>query len=411
MLRTIATRPGRAVLSAVLGVVAGAVLGAAGVYFYGPRKTVDDGPGTDSSSGGTAFVQGLGRLEPADGLVPVFGSPGDRIVRFLGDADKVDAEVGLGQRLVEMAGDDLRAQERMIAWQQLDDAKEQRRKVEQVAEAKRKEADQEIANLRRSQMAELDGQKSRLAVAERQVAFARTQVERFRSLTAGSVSGSDLRQKELELSKAEADLEAGRAAFRAAEKAFEDGKELAKVKGEAARAEKERAIAAVPVEVAEKTAKAAELKEQLGWIVAPITGRVVRVQAVAGETTTQVKPILQLAGLAEQLVVRVEIPEGEVAKVRAALGKDKPPLPVKITSRTVKGLTLTGELRSADKVARAITRNSVVDLAPSAGSDRRVVEAVVDVTETDPDKLARARALLGLQVDAEITVPEPSKKP
>lgn len=412
MRRTTDLQPKRPLLSNLLVLAAGAALGAGGMYLLGPAEPAGKSKGKATTP---PAVQAYGRIEPAAGLVPIFGSPGDRIVAFLanGDgkkADEVDARFKRDAPLVRMASDDLREQETKIAWQQVQDARDQRKKVGQVADAKRLEAEQEIENLQRGQKAELDGQRSRLGVAERQVQHARTQFERLRSLTAGSVSGADLRQKELDLNKAEAELEAGRAAFRAAEKALEDGQALARIKRDAAAVERERAVKAVPVEVAEKTYQAAKLKQKAGQIVAPIDGKVVRVQAVAGETTTQVKAILLLAGQDDQekegLIVRVEIPEGEVERVRAELERTKAPLPVTITSRTVKDFTLNGKLASPEKIARAITRNTVVDLAPSTGSDRRVVEAVIDVTD-DADKLRQARSLLGLQVEVKIPVPEP----
>lgn len=397
-------RQGRALLTALGGALVGALLSLVGLwYFYGPKPstTSPNLPVTTVEARDEILV--LGRIEPRGGLIPVFGTPGDHIVEFLNKADKVGTAVSQGTQLVKMAGDELREKETALAQQQLDDATLQKNKIEEVSLARKKEAEQEIKNTERTREAELNAQRAKIEVARLQVQLAETQLQQVQSLSAGTVARADISKQELQVRQAQADLKAAEDLLRSAEQAFVDGKELAKIKLQAAEAEMQRAVAAVPLKTAKLGYEAARLKEKIGQIRAPVSGTVVRVQTVPGETTTQVKPILQLAANTGELVVRVEIPERDVEPIRDALKKSGKSLTATVTSRSLgASINLQAELKSAEQIAQTITRNTVVELAPSTGSDRRVVEAVLDVTEKDPEKLKTLRDILGVQVEVSI---------
>ncbi len=424
------SRPGRSYWTPLLCLVVGALLGGLTVSWWMPPGS-DSTQQDDDRSKTEPSVFALGRLEPAGGLVSVFGTPGDRIVRFQNDAGRVGThvrrvppeELTRENRLVVMASDELREKETEIARQQYKLASDQRKRVEAVARARQEELDQEITNGLRGKSAELSGQRSKLEVARREVREAEAHLTRLQSLTSGSIAGADLRKQEFQVERARTELQAAEEAYQAGEKALQASKDLGPIKREAARVEAERARLAVPVESADLTYQAAQKKEKLAWIVAPVDGTIVRVQGVAGETTTQVKPILEIAadGRTDGLVVRAEIPEADVATVRAHLAQAKNGLSVQIRFPSIKDpaqmdtnesaskenqdrllLTLKGKLASPADVARTISRNAVVDLAPSTGTDRRVVEAIVQVTEDDPTKLALARTVLGIQVEIKI---------
>jgi ABC exporter DevB family membrane fusion protein len=392
-------------LSFLVGASLGLAAGGAGVWFYFPRQ-VD--PNGNASGSGTPDdrpyeVPALGRLEPLGGIINVYGTPGDRVVRFLNRADEVGTPVKAGARLVEMAGDSLRAKEVAIAARQLADAETQLKAIKKAAAAKKLEVTTELKNLEQSKTAEINGQKSKLDVARLQVVQGETQLARVRSLSPGTIPRSDLEQQELLVRKGQAEVKAAEEALKAAEQALEDGKKLADAKRQAAEAEEERAIQAVPIESLKLALEAAQEKERIGSIEAPVAGTVVRVQVVPGETVSQVKPILQLAGGGD-LVVRAEVPDAEVGRVHKILAEGGT-ITATITSRTVKNLRLTGELSKPEQLAQAISRNAIVGLSPGAESDRRVVEATLTVRDTDREMLALARSVLGLQVEVSLKMP------
>jgi HlyD family secretion protein len=230
------------------------------------------------------------------------------------------------------------------------------------------------------------------------------QLTRLRGLAAGSIARADLEQQELLVRKGQAELKAGEESLQAAELAFEDSKKLAEVKRKAADAEEKRAIQAVPIDALTLGVESAREKEKIGRIVAPVDGKVVRVQTVVGEMTTQVKPILQLAA-SGALVVRAEIPDAEVDRVRKILARGVT-IKADITSRSLKKLVLQGELSRPEQLAQAISRNAVVGLSPENEADRRVIEATIQVLPDKPEMLELARTVLGLQVEVELLMPE-----
>jgi HlyD family secretion protein len=398
-------RPARVLLSLIAGLLVGVVLGGLGMWYFLPTPDSTSNGGTSATAAGRRkAIPALGRLEPVGGVLSIYGQPGDRILKFENHADQIGTEVKVGELLVEMAGDKLRKNEVALAERQLQDAKDQLVAVKEAAAAKKLEATKELENLERTRSAELGAQRSKLEIARLQVQQGEMQLARVRGLTAGSIARADLEQQELLVRKGQAELKAGEESLQAAERAFEDSKKLADVKRKAADAEEKRAIQAVPIDALTIGVESAREKEKLGRIVAPVDGTVVRVQTVVGEMTTQVKPILQLA-VRGDLVVRAEIPDAEVERVRKILGKGDP-IKAEITSRSLKELKLEGELSRPEQLAQAISRNTVVGLSPENESDRRVIEATIVVLQGNPEMLRLARSVLGLQVEVKLKMPD-----
>lgn len=403
MLRTLARRSGNSLLSAVVGLAVGLAVGGAAWYYF-PR-VIDTSTQFTSIADRPEEIPALGRLEPLGGILSVYGPPGDRIVRFEKQADQIGTEVAAGTHLVTMAGDALRNKEVDLAELQLKDAEKQRAAIIEAAAAKKLEVTKELENLERTRTAEVNAQRGKLEVARLQIQQAETQLARLRSLTPGSIPRAELDQQELALRKGQAELKAGEESLAAATQALEDGKQLAEVKRQAAAAEEKRAIQAVPIDALKLGVATAKEKAAIARIQAPVAGTVVRVQTTVGEVTTQVKPILQLA-VAGDLVVRAEIPDAEVGRVRRLLAAGVP-ITARIESRTLKALKLTGKLTKPEQVAQAISRNTVIGLTPGSETDRRVVEAEIAVDTGDTETLKLARSVLGLQVEVSLVLPDP----
>src|SRR5262245_38078925 len=75
------SRAGRMLTTLVAVVVTAAVAGAAGFYLAGQLgTTTTNRPGTNGAADKRdSKITALGRLQPAGGVVPVYGPPGDRI--------------------------------------------------------------------------------------------------------------------------------------------------------------------------------------------------------------------------------------------------------------------------------------------------------------------------------------------
>lgn len=416
MIRNLHRRFGRTLLTAVLSAVVGAAGGGLAVsYLMPPTRDSDPSrPGAKSSSSEGRQIPALGRIEPADGVISVYGPPGDRIDYFArnpatGRPYEVGAVVKRGTQLTIMASDPLREKEVELADLQYKDAVRQKVLVETSATAKREEAKREMENYGRTRSAELTAQNAKFEVAELQLQQAESQLNRVRSLTGGTIPRSEIAQQEFSVTRGQKELGAAKEALEAARKALADGKELAVIKERAADAEMKRAIESIPVDTLKLARDTAIAKREAMRVIAPVDGKIARIQSVPGETVTQVKPILLLAS-SGKLIVRAEVPDGEIDRVREVLRKGGE-IPVTIKSRTLKDLALAGILRGEENLASTISRNAVIGLAPDAGgSDRRVVEAIVTNLQPDgnPQALEMAEGVLGLQVD--VTLHLPGKK-
>lgn len=393
-------RPGRISPLLVLSVVANLALVGGLVYFlyYEPTRGPTTDPGATSAAAPEAIVA-LGRVQPAGGVVSVFGPPGDRVLKLTVD---VGSPVKKGDQLAELSG---RA-ERELSVKALD---------AQIAEAEAlkasigKSRDAKLADLTVETQQALDKAKgdieaadAKIAGLEAQLKQARAERQRIADIEAKNVrvSGQEKAQADLQITLAEQQLAGAQAQRKAAEQVLATAPTSTEAKRKAIEAEAERGLAQVPLESLQASRDAAARRLEDAAMRAPVSGRVVRVLTRPGDTLTN-QPVLQIADT-DKMTIVAEVYETDVARLREWLGRAKS-VPVEVDARVLEGSAqpLRGTV-TAGGVAPMIAKNTVFALGPREDADRRVVE--VEVT-LDPASAAALRDFIGLQVRARFLPP------
>jgi len=237
---------------------------------------------------------------------------------------------------------------------------------------------------------------------EAQLKQARAERQRLANIEAKNVTVPEQQKAQADLLVTQADqqLAAARAQRKAAEQVLATAPDSTVAKQKAIEAEAERALAQVPLESLKASRDAAGKKLEDAAMRAPVSGRVVRVLARAGDTLTN-QPVLQIADT-DKMTVLAEVYETDVARLREWLGRAQT-VPVEVDARVLEGSAqpLRGTV-TVGSVAPMIAKNTVFALGPREDADRRVVEVEVAL---DPTSAAALRDFIGLQVRARFLPP------
>jgi HlyD family secretion protein len=376
-----------------------ASVAAGGAAGYSVHRLENASPGTaqqppdpDSRS-----LSALGQVQPAGGVIAIYGPPGDRILKFA-------APLHPGQTL--KAGDPLvildsqKAQQKQLALAetQLNQARQQRQAIRKAADAKVEELDTETRELDNRKKDDLAVQDARIQVLRAQTDEARTQLGRLEGLTQQRVSPTEMEQARLAVEVARGQLDAAQALRTQTLNTYKRQSELAQVKRKGLLAERDQAVEQVPVEAAEQSQRLAQMRLDECTLKVPeevATATVLRVPGHAGQVTGT-QPILELAA-GEPIVVVAEVYESDLDKLYNGLKKPEG-VPATVQARALEGSKtkpLTGKVEP-DQVARLVAHNQMLSLNPRADQDRRVVQVRVLL---DPESAERARNFIGLQVD------------
>lgn len=274
-----------------------------------------------AAAGGGA-VTALGRVSPDRTVVAVTGPAGERVARLeVAEGQVVEADAPLAV----LESRDVLAAERDAAEAAARDARER-------LDAETRYAEAAIVQAR---------ERARLLAAE--LAQARKDLERIRSLREGQlVSESDFDAQDLLVTTRSAGLDEARAALAAAE------------------AGKERARAAVALRSALARVAAAEASLRRATIRAPRAGRVLRISTWPGEAIGS-RPVLELGDTGAMVVV-AEVHETDLGRVRVGQR-------AAVTSPALAG-PLAG---TVTEVGWLISKPDALDLDPRAERDTRVV--------------------------------------
>jgi HlyD family secretion protein len=383
-----ASRPGKTSLLLLLFVAAAAfVAGGATLYYFPilPAAT----PARPTVARPTPLpgetVVALGRIRPAGGLRPVVGPPGDQIAELLvreGDT------LSPGQPIARLASRADRQAELDLLEQQTADAEAQKKLAEASGEREIAVAKAKLDEQSRLAPQELEAQKAKLGYLEQQRASAEHRLKSLKDLRRDSpntVSSQDVEAQDLLLAQTVAEIAAGKALLAKAELAQQTGKQVAEAQLAAARANLERSLREVPLELLAKKRAVAKLQFDRTQVLAPVAGRVIKVHGRVGDPTAPQQPIVELADTAAMQCV-AEVYETDILRLRKA-GKAK----ATVRSRALP-YDLTGEVTS---IGTVIARNAITDIDPTADADRRVFEVVVTLTDKSP---AVAAEYLNLQV-------------
>lgn len=396
-------RAGRINPLLILSVVANLALVGGLVYllYFKPTSGPTTDPGATSTSTATPdAIVALGRVQPAGGVVSVFGPPGDRILKLNVD---VGSRVKKGDQLAELSGQ----AERQLSLQALD---AQIKEAEALKASIGKSRDAKLADLTVETQQSLDKARgdieaadAKIAGLEAQLKQARAERQRLADIEAKTVrvSGQEKAQADLQITLADQQLAGARAQRKAAEQVLATAPASTEAKRKAIEAEAERALAQVPLESLRASRDAAARKLEDAAMRAPVAGRVVRVLTRAGDTLTT-QPVLQIADT-DKMTVVAEVYETDVARLREWLGRAQT-VPVEVDARVLEGSAhpLWGTV-TAGSVAPMIAKNTVFALGPREDADRRVVEVEVAL---DPASAAALRDFIGLQVRARFLPPK-----
>src|SRR6516225_8504804 len=137
------TRSGRVLFGAVLCIASLAAGGAAGYSLHRLEgKTAGTAkPPADSDA---RSLSALGQVQPADGVIAIYGPPGDRILKFA-ESLHPGQTVKAGAPLVILESQKARQKEVALAETQLNQARQQREAIGKAAKAKLDELDTETS--------------------------------------------------------------------------------------------------------------------------------------------------------------------------------------------------------------------------------------------------------------------------
>ena len=353
-----------------------------------PKGGDSSNPRVGTGAGSGQEVNALGRIQPAGGLIGVYGIPGDQLAAL---SVKVGDIVKPGQKLGEVSGERGRALSLVALQKQIGEAEQLRKAIGDSRDAKLKDLEAEAAQA----TAGID--QDAKAIDAKVVAVEATKRRYDNDLArAKSVRISD--QELDQLLAAIATAEAEKAVALATKEKMLIQREQSKVsiaaKKAALLAETERGLAQVPYESLKAGLALAERKTKDGEFVAPTGGRVVRIMVKPGDTIATV-PLVQIADT-RSMVVIAEVYETEVGRIRGWLKTG--PVKVEMTGRALGDqLVLNGTVTNPDKIAPLIAKNALTPLGPREDADRRVVEVEV---ELDAAATEAAQNFIGLQVTA-----------
>jgi len=372
----------------LIAIAAGAV-GLSILWRGGPAsRAADAQPALEATR--TAIVA-LGRLDPRSEIIKLFAARPDRLDHLL---IKRGDRVEQGQTLGYLASYPTRVAEREERRAKFVEAKAQLAATISLGEADVREAEvqsqqiTEVSPLRIKNQVEYIGGIAAQLENNRDILRARATLREhdFMARLTYETQRALVRANEAAINSAQARLDELKRQFQLDQVEYQE-------KITQARAEAQRAAAAIPVGSLEQASKIAEAEVELATITAPISGRILNILARPGQEVGQ-NPILMMGDTSRMHAV-AEVYETDVGFLR--LGLDA----------TVKSQALPKPLHgTVVEIGQMIFKNDVLDVDPAARADARVVEVRV---ELEPNE--QIEHLTNLTVDVEIPIPAPADPP
>jgi HlyD family secretion protein len=389
-------RSGRVLASLLLCAASLAAGGGAGYYAHRLEgKTT--GTAQPPTAPDVRSLSALGQVQPAGGVITIYGPPGDRILKFV-ESLHPGQTVKAGAPLVVLESQKAHQKELALAETQLNQARQQREAIRKAADAKLEELETETNELDNRKKEDLAVQDARIQVLRAQADEARTQLGRLEGLSTQRISPTEMEQARLALEVARGQFDAAQAVRTQTLNTYRRQNDLARVKKKGILAERDQALQQVPVEAAEQSQRLAQMRFDECTLKVPdevATATVLRVPGHAGQVTGT-QPILELAA-GDPIVVVAEVYEDDLDKLYNGLKKPEG-VSAAVQARALEGSRtnpLTGHVEP-DQVARLVAHNQLLSLNPRADQDRRVIQVRVLL---DSESAERARKFIGLQVD------------
>jgi len=365
----------------------GSLLGLPGTGRAGTAASASGAAGRpDSDAQQKETVVGMGRIEPADGVVDVGATVGDRLGRILETVEE-GAQVDKGQSLAELESRPLRKLE-------LDAAAGQLKQAEARLAAEAKLADVKIAT---AQLGVKKAEAMGLTMAAQQkkidlltvgAELARKDQKRLEGLSKDLATDQERERQALLVRQAESELESAQAMMDQLTRTNHLALEAASLDLAAAEAAREQLAQTVPIASLRAQRDLAKAQYERTAVIAPCAGKVLKIFVRPGETIGG-KPILQLADV-KRMVVVAEVYENEVKDIKEGQT-------AVVTSKAFQspydGQGLKGKVV---RIGKMIASPALRPVDPFAPADRHVAEVCV---ELDAESSRQAARLTNLQVD------------
>ncbi|MGH7136666.1 MAG: efflux RND transporter periplasmic adaptor subunit, partial [Pirellulales bacterium] len=348
------------------------------------KSDAGDLPDEDSQGGcapSTDQVTALARLKPAQGVISINGTPGDRLDRLF---VKLDERVAKGQVLAVLESHAMREAELKLAETQLAEARARMLSEEHYADAMLAEAD--LAEKQaRLQKHDRDAQVEKVSGLEAAYHSAQADLDRLqrvrdsRDATSSNeiVSDQQMEHQRLARDKARKELAAAEAELEKLQQAVDLAEQEARAKRRTAEANRERAITMVQIGSLEQQVELARRRRELTELRAPSDGKILKVFLNDGDTLAQ-QPVLQMADT-DRIVAIAEVYEDDVQRIepegRACVSSPALAAPL---------------LGTVTAIGQIVAKNTVIGLDPTESTDKRVVEVRIVLDRAGDGTLAEA---------------------
>jgi HlyD family secretion protein len=329
-------------------------------------------------------VAALGRLEPKDRVIDISVAGDERLSRLL---VKQGQTVKAGDILGYLETYDTRLAARDRAAALVHDAEEQLRANSDHAQARIKEADLQLAQLKQVSARGIEVQDARVRQTKAELDLAEREVERLRPLAKNEIiSRQNFDRQTSEADRLRAALESEQATFLKLKTSAETDREIAEAQISTRKAELVSVQASAQLYSLREGLKLAEAELKTSILRAPSDGQIIEVIANPGEAV-QGRVILRMGDVREMYVL-AEVYEADVSRVR--IGRH-----VEITSNAL-SKPLTG---SVERIGTNVFKRQVRGIDPQADADARVIQVRARL-----DSSEEAARFVGLQVDVQIHV-------
>lgn len=328
-----------------------------------------------------------GQLLPADGIIQLFGLPGDPVAEI---HVAVGEEVPAGKPLVSMRSGTMRAAQLRTFEQQLLEAERTQANAVAAAQMELRAAELRLTQVE-SQRQAIARQAELLELAQLQVTEAERivgQLERIshNALTQEFVGQIEVDRQRLTVSQSRLNYRQQLERQLQATEELEGAVQVAQAEREAAQLQLNTAVDSQAAKVIQMQIAALQLEAENSTITAPQAGKILTINATPGESAMQL-PLIEMANL-DRMVCEVEVNEMDAAAVQLRQTAS-------IRSRGW-AAPLTGVVVHKSPL---VGRPQLRPLDPLARVDYRAVTTLI---ELDAKSTAVAKDWLQLQVEVEI---------
>lgn len=374
----------------VLVLLAGILLGGAGGYLVAAYLYTSDTPADTPQTTEPAEVTigALGRIQPKNGLITIYGPSGDRIDEIL---VQQHVQVSAGAGLIRLASHQDAKLHHQLVVRQREEAQKQLQSIKTAADAKLEQIDLQLQQVDATRADDLDALDAQIKAHQAHVDQLDKNLKRLQGLQRYPVSRQELESIELQLRKAQAELRAARANQRKTRTVYKNKKSVLQAQRRAALAEKKLNLEQVPLGTLQQQEKIARKKLADTTLKARVAGQVLQIPCHEGQVTMQ-EPLLFMADTREMIVI-AEVDETDLRHLRNWKN-----VVAKMTSPALGNRTLHGTVNQ-NHIPPLIAKNKVLPLDPRAEVDRRVVEVRINL---DKESSRIAAGFIRMQVTVQL---------